>query len=106
MSSPLTLYTVLVSSAAKRDLKRIKKTADRDLLLRIDGKIQGLASDPRPPGCEPYQGMDGAYRIRVGDYRIIYTVDDSKRIVKIGRVRDRKVVYRHYREPRHAIACP
>ena len=95
MSSPLIPFTVFVSSAAKRDLKRIKKTVARELLLRLDERIQSLENDPRPAGCEPYQGMVGAYRIRVGDYRIIYAVDDSDRVVKIGRVRDRKDVYRH-----------
>lgn len=86
-------YTVAISKAAGRDLKRLQKLLDSDRFSRIDEKIRDLAQDPRPPGCEPLEG--GGYRIRDGDYRIVYAVDDTTRTVKVARVRDRKDVYRH-----------
>jgi mRNA interferase RelE/StbE len=55
---------------------------------------ESLAIDPRPPGCRKLHGGDNAFRIRVGDYRVVYTVDDAVLIVAIERVRHRGEVYR------------
>ena len=86
---------MLVSKAARRDLKRLHKTLSKKQFARLDSKIQSLANNPRPPGCEDMEGMLNAYRVRDGNYRIIYVVDDDAKEVKVGRVRDRKDVYRH-----------
>ena len=56
--------------------------------------MQPLAHHPRPDGCRKLQGSDDAYRIRVGDYRVIYTVDDAVLIVAVERVSHRREVYR------------
>jgi mRNA interferase RelE/StbE len=53
-----------------------------------------LAREPRPSGCRKLHGSDNAFRIRVGDYRIVYTVDDAVLVVAIERVRHRREVYR------------
>lgn len=53
-----------------------------------------LADNPRPDGCRKLQGSENAFRIRVGDYRVIYTVDDAVLIAAIERVRHRREVYR------------
>jgi len=53
-----------------------------------------LASNPRPDGCRKLQGSENALRIRIGDYRIVYTVDDVILIVAIERVQHRREVYR------------
>jgi mRNA interferase RelE/StbE len=53
-----------------------------------------LAIDPRPPGCRKLEGGEDAYRIRFGDYRIVYTIDDGVKIVSITYVRHRREVYR------------
>ena len=78
----------------------IKKDAEKDLLSlpkadlkRVTKKIKKLAGLPRPIGCEKLQGEEG-YRIRQGDYRIIYFVDDTEKMVRIIRIGNRKEVYR------------
>jgi mRNA interferase RelE/StbE len=55
--------------------------------------IDALADDPRPSGCAKLAGRDD-YRIRVGDYRVVYAVDDDKRVVLIARIAHRREVYR------------
>lgn len=82
-------YSVLVKSGAEREIRNLP-AADRKRVLRRIGR---LASDPRPPDCKKLQGTD-AYRIRQGDYRILYAVDDPKRVVIVYRVGQRSEVYR------------
>ena len=77
---------MLVSSSAGRDLKRLQKILGSDRFSRLDAKIQDLADDPRPVGHESLEGMPNAYRVRDGDYRVIYVIDDAARQVKVGRV--------------------
>jgi len=60
---------------------------------RIAAGIDGLADDPRPVRATRLAGRDD-YRIRVGDYRIVYTVDDDARLVIVGRIAHRREVYR------------
>jgi mRNA interferase RelE/StbE len=66
----------------------------RDLLRRIDATIIALARNPRPPGAKKLRGQDDRYRIRVGDYRVIYEVDDAQLLILIVEVGHRKDVYR------------
>ncbi|MGH9101893.1 MAG: type II toxin-antitoxin system RelE family toxin [Acidimicrobiales bacterium] len=54
----------------------------------------GLADDPRPRGCEKLAGMADAWRIRSGNYRVVYTIDDHVQVVTITRVGHRREVYR------------
>ena len=63
-------------------------------LERVMDRIRGLANDPRPPGSEKLVGMANAWRIRSGNYRVVYTVDDSAQVVTITRVGHRREVYR------------
>ncbi len=68
-------------------------------MQRRNGRAaENLANNPRPSGCRKLQGSEDAFRIRVGDYRIIYTVNDAVLILAIERVRHRREVYR--RPPR------
>ncbi|MBA3473004.1 MAG: type II toxin-antitoxin system RelE/ParE family toxin [Rubrobacter sp.] len=60
---------------------------------RLDGAILALADEPRPPGCVKLKGRED-WRIRVGDYRIVYGIDDEQRIVEVLNVAHRRVVYR------------
>jgi len=76
----------------KTALKDLKKVARADL-ERIIAKIESLADDPRPHGVRKLSGEDDLYRVRVGDYRIIYAIDDSARIATIARVRQRGEAY-------------
>jgi mRNA interferase RelE/StbE len=56
--------------------------------------IQALAKSPRPPGCRKLAGSKHDWRIRVGDYRVIYEIADGIRVVRVNRVRHRREVYR------------
>jgi mRNA interferase RelE/StbE len=59
---------------------------------RVDGAILSLAEDSRPPGCVRLKGRE-EWRIRVGDYRIVYGIDDEQRVVEILNVAHRRDVY-------------
>ena len=57
-------------------------------------RIDGLAQDPRPSASRKLRGEQNLWRIRIGDYRVVYSVDDRQRIVDIVRIRHRREVYR------------
>ena len=66
------MYEVIVEAAAAKSLRRLPA----DVVRRIAGELRGLAAEARPPGCRKIVGGEDAYRVRVGDYRIVYEVDD------------------------------
>jgi mRNA interferase RelE/StbE len=78
-------YTVRLSSRAERDLDKIR---DPDF-KRIDAKILGLTRDPRPFGAEKLAGTENEYRIRQGDWRIVYQIYEEEKVVFIAGVRRR-----------------
>ena len=82
-------YRVEVRPAAVRALRQL----DGQVRPRIEGAIALLAEDPRPPASRPLKGRPG-YRVRVGDYRIIYTVQDDVLLVVIVTLSHRGDVYR------------
>lgn len=81
-------YRVELRPAAVRALRKL----DPQIRLRIQGVIALLAQDPRPPGARALQGRDGL-RVRVGDYRVVYTVDDNVLTVVVVRLVHRRDVY-------------
>ena len=83
-------YDVSFRRSAEKDLRKL----DAGVQKRVMRAVEGLEVDPRPDGCRKLTGSDDAYRIRVGDYRVIYTVDDIVHIVAIERVGHRRDVYR------------
>jgi mRNA interferase RelE/StbE len=82
-------YQVTILPAVDRVVARLPK----EIRSRITQRLVSLASNPRPPGCVKLTGQD-AYRIRVGDYRIIYTIQDERLIVVVIDVGHRREVYR------------
>jgi mRNA interferase RelE/StbE len=82
-------YRLLLKKSAERELRKTPK-AD---LQRITERINELAAAPRPSGSEKLAGQD-SYRIRQGDYRIVYTVDDDQKLIEIIKVGHRREVYR------------
>lgn len=83
-------YRVLLRRSAVRELEGLHQPMRR----RVARAIDGLADDPRPPGAKLLSGPDRRWRIRVGDHRILYLVDDDSVVVVIVRVRHRKDAYR------------
>jgi mRNA interferase RelE/StbE len=83
-------YRIEVKLSAIKALAAIPNPHRRRIAIAIDG----LARQPRPAGCTKLIGADGAYRIRVGDYRIVYQIMDRVLIVWIIRIAHRKDVYR------------
>ena len=83
-------YEVTFARSARKELEAL----NRPLIARVMGRIEALARDPRPRGCRKLVGQGSLWRIRVGDYRVIYEVDDHKLIVDIVAVRHRSDAYR------------
>lgn len=84
------MYRITVLRSAARDIAGLPPPLHR----RVAAAIGGLASDPRPPGAKLLRGSDRRWRIRVGDYRILYLVHDSAVHVVVVRVRHRSQAYR------------
>jgi len=84
-------YNLVIKRSAAKELEEIAGKKDR---ARITQRILALADNPRPVGVEKLSGTTEKYRIRQGNFRIIYEIQDDRLIVTIVRIADRKVVYR------------
>jgi mRNA interferase RelE/StbE len=82
------VYELFVLPPTQKDLDRLEGLA----FERILKKIRALSKDARPPGCLKLTGEEG-YRIRTGEYRILYRIDDASKRIFIYRVKHRKDVY-------------
>ncbi len=82
-------YSLVVKKSAERELRALPK-AD---LRRVTRRIHGLEHDPRPPGHEKLSGQDH-YRVRQGDYRVVYAIDDDRLLITIVKIGHRREVYR------------
>jgi mRNA interferase RelE/StbE len=82
-------YSVLVKQSAQRELDDLSGAH----FARIDRKILALADDPRPAGCKKLRGFADLWRIRIGDWRVIYVIDDSARLVTVTRVVHHREAY-------------
>lgn len=83
-------YKIELTKAAMRALHALP----RNHLKAVDVAILGLADDPRPQGCKKLRGESGSWRIRVGDYRVMYRIEDDVLLVLVVRVGHRREVYR------------
>ena len=83
-------YAVALEKSAARFLLRLR---DAKLKARLDEAIESLANEPRPPGCRKLAGTSDRYRIRIGDYRIVYRIDDGKVTVLVLVIGHRREVY-------------
>ena len=83
-------YHVEISAAAKRDIKKLPREAQQQVLDRLTG----LEADPRARGCEQLTGPDHLYRVRTGDYRIIHQIRDADQKIVVAKVGHRRDVYR------------
>lgn len=83
------MYKLYLLPSAQRDCNKLPK----EILRQVKNKVQPLENNPCPPGCVKLTGEEG-YRLRSGDYRILYRIDDKKKIVYIYRIKHRKESYR------------
>ena len=82
-------YSITFARSARKELEEL----DARLVGRIFPKIKALAAEPRPAGCRKLQGEKYLWRIRVGDYRVVYAIDDQRQIVDVIAIRHRSAVY-------------
>lgn len=83
-------YRVDVSPAARRDLRKF----DPQVRRRVQAAIELLAESPRPPAAKQLVNSGGAWRVRTGDYRIVYEIHDDRILVLVLRVGHRREIYR------------
>ena len=83
-------YEIRWKHGVARDLRK----QDKQVVVRIITAVEGLADNPVPPDSRKLSGTEQHYRVRVGDYRIIYTVDHAGKLVVIQHVRHRREAYR------------
>ena len=84
-------YSVKLKTSVEKDLKKIP----REHIERIFGAIEHLQDDARPKQSKKLKDTDRTYRLRVGDYRVIYQIDDEKKEIIVFHIRHRKDVYRN-----------
>lgn len=83
-------YKVAWKQSARKELRKL----EREAILRILKAVEALAADPYPPGARKLTGSEHTYRIRTGDYRIVYNVLSSTLVIEIIRVGHRKNIYK------------
>ena len=82
-------YRLTFASSVRKDFRML----DVSQRNRVMDAIRSLAREPRPHGCRKLRNSENSWRIRVGEYRVVYTIDDTKGVVDIGRVRHRREAY-------------
>jgi mRNA interferase RelE/StbE len=85
----MTQYKIDIKPSALRELEKLSDS----LIARLVPKIESLAADPRPSGCKKLRGYKDLWRIRVGDYRVVYVIDDTRKKLSITRIAHRQDVY-------------
>jgi mRNA interferase RelE/StbE len=83
-------YSVTFARSARKELENLEHT----IALRILKKIENLSMNPRPVGCIKLAGQNALWRIRIGEYRVIYSIDNTYRIIDIIIIRHRSKVYK------------
>ena len=84
-------YTVSIKPKAEKYLAALR---DARLYQRMREAISALAANPRPPGCVKLQGESELYRVRIGDYRIVYQIQDAVLMVLVVQIGNRREIYR------------
>lgn len=84
-------YTVQFAASASKEFRALPASVKS----RVTTAIDGLVDNPRPPGVSKLQGHERLYRLRVGQFRVVYEVNDDVRTVKVTRIRHRRDVYQN-----------
>ena len=83
-------YEITFARSARKELQALPSTVAQRILT----KVESLAEEPRPAGCRKLRGPANLWRLRVGEYRVVYDIDDDNRIIDIVIVRHRSDAYR------------
>ena len=83
-------YTVILERQVEKVLRRLPG----EVLIRVDRLLLGLADDPRPAGCKKLKGYENLYRLRAGDLRIVYAIEEDRLIVLVVEIAPRGQAYR------------
>lgn len=83
------VYTIEFAPRAEKDFKKLDRPIQKQLRIKIDA----LVKNPRPHGVEKLAGEDGLYRIRSGDYRVIYQIQDKVLVVLLVKIGHRREIY-------------
>ena len=87
----MSVYQLKFRKKAEKDLEKLPK----HIIKRIDKAILALSNNPRPSGCRKLEGRQDEWRIRVGDYRIVYSIQDDILIIEVIRIAHRQGAYKH-----------
>jgi mRNA interferase RelE/StbE len=82
-------YAVELKPSTRKELESLPNS----VLARVVRKLESLAHDPRPAGCKKLKGYKDHWRLRIGDWRVVYIVDDAARLVSVTRIAHRREVY-------------
>jgi mRNA interferase RelE/StbE len=83
-------YSISFARSARKELERLPG----DIAERILAKVEALAENPRPAGVIKLHGQQNLWRLRVGNYRVVYLVDDFSKVIDVSVIRHRRDVYR------------
>jgi len=83
-------YSIVFTRSARKEIESL----DTSVVNRVFSKIENLEENPRPKGCRKIQSQENLWRIRIGEYRVIYAVDDKRRVIDIIAIRHRRDAYK------------
>lgn len=82
-------YAVELKPSARKELESLPDA----VLARVVRRIESLATDPRPAGCKKLKGYKDHWRVRIGDWRVVYIIDDTAKLASVTRIAHRREVY-------------
>ena len=82
-------YSLDIKQSAQKELDAL----DDAVFTRMDRKILSLVDNPRPAGCKKLKGYKDQWRVRIGDWRVVYIIDDAAKVVSVTRIAHRREVY-------------
>jgi mRNA interferase RelE/StbE len=83
-------YALFVGRSAGKEIEALNEP----WFSKVLGKIEDLSAEPRPSGCKKLMNAENLWRIRIGDWRVVYEIDEAKKALEILRVRHRREAYR------------
>ena len=83
-------YLIEIKQSAKKELANLP----RNIADKVIKQVRALANDPRPNGCKKLVGTDHTYRIRINDYRVVYSIFDQLLVIQVIKIGHRKAIYK------------